>query len=42
MKRKIKSKDGKYRMTHRLELRDILLILTIIGVVVLIAYFCEV
>lgn len=42
MKQKIKNKNGKYRMSYRLELKDVLLVLIIIGVVCLIAYFCEV
>lgn len=42
MKQKIKSKNGRYRMKYVLELKDILLVLTIIGVVVLVSYFCEV
>ena len=42
MKQMIKNKNGKYRMKYVLELKDILLVLTIIGVVVLVSYFCEV
>ena len=42
MKKTIKEKSGKYKLKKEITLRDILLVLTIVGLICLTAIICEV